>query len=216
MHFDFWNDRWREGQIGFHLDRPNPSLLRHADVLGAPPGRVFVPLCGKSQDLTWLMHRGHDVLGVEFVPQAVQQYFDELGVRPVDTRVGDLPARRHGRITLAVGDFFALTASAVAPVASIYDRAALVAVPPAVRPAYARQLAALVPSGASLLLINFVHDMGAGPPFSVPDTELQDIFAGLFAIEKRAARDILAAESQFRARGATYMLEQVWQGTRLA
>src|SRR5690606_18113243 len=79
----FWEQRWQEGRIGFHQDRPTPLLERHWDAIGAPPGsRVLVPLCGKSLDLAWLASRGHAVLGVERSSLAVQQFFAEQGLSP--------------------------------------------------------------------------------------------------------------------------------------
>ena len=42
---DAWLARWCEGRTGFHLDRVNPCLERHADrMLPAGGGRVLVPL----------------------------------------------------------------------------------------------------------------------------------------------------------------------------
>ena len=52
---DFWQQRWREGQIGFHQDAPTPLLLKHWASLDLPTGaKVFVPLAGKSRDMAWL------------------------------------------------------------------------------------------------------------------------------------------------------------------
>ena len=49
-------------------------------------------------------------------------------------------------IELLVGDFFALTAADLAGVAGVYDRAALVALPPKMREDYVRLLAELLPA----------------------------------------------------------------------
>jgi thiopurine S-methyltransferase len=216
MDHAFWDERWRTGRIGFHAAAANPRLVEHRAALGAPAGRrVLVPLCGKTHDLTYLASLGFTVVGVEFVAQAAADFFSELGQgAPASSTVAGLPALSLGPITILVGDFFALAAPALGPLHAIYDRAALVAVPPAARPAYAAQLAALASPGAGLLLINFTHDMGDGPPFTVPDAEVRALFGASFAIEKLAEHDILDAESRFRERGATFMNEQVWRGRR--
>ena len=42
-----------------------------------------MPLCGKSLDMVWLAAQGHEVLGVELAPLAVEQFFAENELRPV-------------------------------------------------------------------------------------------------------------------------------------
>ncbi len=63
-----WESRWQEGRIGFHLPEVNPYLIRHyGEFLKKSPENVFVPLCGKTLDLTWLANRAKKVVGVELV-----------------------------------------------------------------------------------------------------------------------------------------------------
>ncbi len=50
--------------------------------------RVFVPLCGKSQDMLWLAQQGHEVIGVELSPVAVAGLFRENGLQPALQRMG--------------------------------------------------------------------------------------------------------------------------------
>ena len=87
MHPDFWHDRWREGRIGFHQDKPTPLLLKHWPSLDVAPGaKVFVPLAGKSLDLAWFASQGYRVLGVELSQLAVEQFFAEHGLQPARRR----------------------------------------------------------------------------------------------------------------------------------
>ena len=87
----FWNERWREGRIGFHQQQVTPLLERHWTAVGVPAGgRVFVPLAGKSLDMAWLAARGHGVLGIELSEVAVTQFFDEHRLTP------DVHGSRHG------------------------------------------------------------------------------------------------------------------------
>ena len=45
MERDFWLQRWKEGQIGFHRDQVMPLLESHWPSLRLPAGsRVLVPL----------------------------------------------------------------------------------------------------------------------------------------------------------------------------
>jgi thiopurine S-methyltransferase len=115
----FWHARWQDGQIGFHLGRPNPMLLQHgAAALPEPGARVLVPLCGKSLDLAWLHERGHAVLGVELSPIAARTFFEEHSLPVTVERDGPFQRYRAktASIEILVGDFFALDAECVAGV----------------------------------------------------------------------------------------------------
>jgi thiopurine S-methyltransferase len=174
MEAEFWIARWREGRIGFHEGVPNSYLVKHA---GHLTGRVLVPLCGKSVDLAFLASRGHQVVGVELVADAVRQFFAEQGASAtVDSR----GVYRAGTIEIIARDLFELTPELVGRVDSIYDRAALVALPEDVRPRYVAQLRALAPAASRILLVALDYPPGAadGPPFSVPDAEVRALFPG--------------------------------------
>lgn len=174
----FWHARWQANQIGFHEGRPNSYLERFADRLPAG-ARVLVPLCGKANDLAYLASRGHTVIGVELVEAAVAAFFAEHQLAPTRTPAGDHVAYQAGEITVLAGDWFATTAAQLGPVDAIYDRAALIALPPALRPRYAAHLRALAP-GAPALLITIAYPQAAmeGPPFSVDDDEVHALWAG--------------------------------------
>jgi thiopurine S-methyltransferase len=204
MEPNFWLARWQKGEIGFHLDRPNPMLLQHAAALPAPGTRVLVPLCGKSVDLAWLHERGHSVLGVELSPIAAKAFFEEHSL-PV-TVVRDGPFERYrgnsAAIEILVGDFFAIDAQRAGTVAGYYDRAALVALPPQLRPRYVAHLATLLPAGTRGLVVAFEYAPNVGgPPFSVDQAEVQHLYSPHFTLELLERNDILAAEPRLAARG---------------
>lgn len=176
MEASFWQARWSENKIAFHEGRVNTFLEQYGDRLH---GRVLVPLCGKTEDLAWLAGRGHDVVGVELVEDAVQQFFAEHGVAPEVATQGGLRAYRAGAITLLAGDLFAVTADDVGAITSIYDRAALVALPRDMRDRYAAHLRAIAGGATRELLVSVEYEPGAhdGPPFSVERTEVLERFA---------------------------------------
>ena len=177
---DFWESRWRAGQIGFHEGAPNAFLQAHVAVLGAAR-RVLVPLCGKTEDLAFLAARGHTVVGVELVEDAARAFFSEHGPTPAVTARGGFTAYAHGGITILVGDFFATTPDLLGPVDALYDRAALIALPEALRARYVAHLRALLPRGADGLVVSveYPQEAMAGPPFSVPEAEVRQHYAGL-------------------------------------
>jgi thiopurine S-methyltransferase len=210
MSHEFWAERWGNRQIGFHLPVVNRHLLARAGLLPPAPARVLVPLCGKSQDLVWLRDRGYQVVGVEFVEAAAREFFAEQRLEPAVTRQGRHLALSAGAITILVDDFLALDPGAVGTFAAAWDRAALVAMPAEQRAAYLVQLRRLVASDGRVLLVSFDHDLPGGPPFSVPEDEIDRLCGGLFSPERIDVQDVLSEEPRFRERGATRMSETVF------
>ena len=174
MDASFWHNRWQTNQTGWHERDVNPLLIAHFPSLNVPPGaRVFVPLCGKSLDLGWLLSRGYAVAGAELSELAVTQLFAELGMEVHISEVGKFRLFRGERIDIFVGDIFDLSREILGAVEAVYDRAALVALPEAMRVRYAAHLKAIT-GMAPQLVIGYEYDQTvlAGPPFSVTPDEL--------------------------------------------
>jgi thiopurine S-methyltransferase len=213
MNPDFWHERWRRGEIGWHRNEINVHLQEHWPRLAVRPGeRVFVPLCGKSLDLLWLAGEGHRVLGVEISTLAVDTFFDENALSP--EILDEPPFRRYraAEIEILCGDFFDLAQVHLDGVTAVLDRASLVAMPPAMRSQYAEHLQGLLPDGAVSLLIAFDYDQSQmeGPPFSVQGVEVRRLFGARFDIEPVARVDVLAENEQLRQRGLSTLAEQVY------
>ena len=213
----FWDERWRRGQIGFHLATVHPALKRFWGRLELPLGaRVLVPLCGKSLDLLWLRDAGFDVIGVEWSALAVEVFCLENGV-PARRRLrGGFELFEAPRLALWRGDFFALTPALLGPVAAVYDRAALVAFGPETRPAYALQTASLLHPGARMLLVTTEYPQAekAGPPFSVDPKEVRRLYSSRFDLDEIARQDVLADEPRMRERGLTRLDEVCYRLTQ--
>lgn len=183
MDATFWAARWREGKIGFHEGAPNAYLTRFAHRLDGK-ARVLVPLCGKSVDLAFLAGRGHEVIGVELIEDAVRAFFDEHGLVPEVEPRGELVAYRAGPITILAGDLFAVRRPDVGRIDAIYDRAALVALPEALRQRYVDQLLHLSSPWLHALTLTLEYEQARmqGPPFAVLETELMRLYDG-YSIE---------------------------------
>jgi len=174
MDAEFWHQRWENNQIGFHGDAPNPLLIRHIDSLSlAPEDRLFLPLCGKTLDIAWLLSRGIRVVGIELSRIAVNQLFNELNISPNITDIGEMKHYSTNNLDIYSGDFFALSTNILGSVDAIYDRAALVALPENMRSRYTTQLTEIT-DGAPQLLITFEYNqqLTEGPPFSVSKDEV--------------------------------------------
>lgn len=217
MEPEFWHQRWQRGEIGFHLDRPNPHLVTYWPALALPAGaRVLVPLCGKSRDLAWLAERGHEVVGVELSQIAVTDFFREQGWLASTQARGEFISHRAEGVEILCGDCFALDRSLVGSLDAIYDRAALVALPPELRRRYSELLAELLAMGGQMLLVTFDYpqEQMSGPPFSVGPDQVRDLYGKHFAIDLLTSEDILDAEPRFRQRGLQMLHEHVFHLVR--
>lgn len=181
---DQWRKRWQEGRIGFHLQQAHPALLRYWDALGiAKRTKVLVPLCGKSLDMRWLADEGYPVLGIECAPEAIEQFLVQRDTSVSRYRQADFTIARQGSVELWCGDFFHLHIEQATEIGAFYDRASLIALPPATRQRYAFHLAQLVPPGAKGLLVSLTHSEGvSGPPYSVPASEIESLLAANFSL----------------------------------
>lgn len=213
MNPEFWQARWHNGETGWHETQVNLHLQEHWPQLGVHPGeRVFVPLCGKTLDLLWLAGQGHRVLGVEISALAVDAFFAENGLHP---EIADEPPflrYRAEELEILCGDFFGLSTRHLEGATAAFDRASLIAMPPQMRPRYARHLQGILQPESKVLLVTLEYDQSQmpGPPFSVHDAEVRALLGDRFRIERLAGLDILAENERFRQRGLTRLLEQVY------
>lgn len=207
MEAGFWHAKWEKGEIGFHQDDVNPLLLEHFGELALAPGsRVFVPLCGKTRDIRWLLASGHRVAGAELSRVAVEQLFAEMDLAPSVSQVGPLTRFAAENIDIYSGDIFELTGGALGQVAAVYDRAALVALPAAMRQRYAEHLVALT-GRARQLLIAYDYDQSRqdGPPFAVGAAEVRHLYGRHYALTRLASTEVAGG-----LRGKCPASEQVW------
>ena len=184
MQAEFWHERWQAGQLGFHEGKPNALLVAQFQRLGLVTGdRVFLPLCGKTRDIAWLLAQGCRVAGAELSEIAIRDLFEDLKITPEIEDLGTLKAYRAPGIDIFVGDIFDLTAGTLGPVDAVYDRAAFVALPEEIRVRYAPHLSVLT-GRAPQLLITFDYDQSvmAGPPFSTPAAEVHARYAALYRV----------------------------------
>ncbi len=212
MHAGFWLQRWQKRQIAFHQHTGNPHLRELWHHLALQPGQpVFVPLCGKSVDMAWLAEQGHPVLGVELSALAVEEFFQEHGLQP-QVRDGErFKIYQSGPYTLLCGDFFALRPEDLAGVAGVYDRASLIALPVNLRRDYVRHLYAILPTAPVLLLtLEYPEGEMEGPPFSVPEAEVEDLFRAFYAVQRLRVHDALNEAPELRARGLSRLAEEVF------
>lgn len=191
----FWLERWNKQEIGFHQGDFDQALVKYWSRLNVPAGaRVFVPLCGKSLDMVWLAQNGHAVVGAELSERAVDDFFAERGLKPQVRSEAGFTVKSSGPYEIWCGDFFELPQSAVADVAGVYDRAALIALPTDMQGRYVAKMKALLPE-APILLVTIDYDQSEmpGPPFATSQKTVDELFADHYDREELVTRDALAS-----------------------
>ena len=72
----FWQNCWQDNRINWHESTVHPLLPQYLTSLKLSPGNsIFVPFCGASLDMVYLMQQGYRVLGCEISPIACQRFF---------------------------------------------------------------------------------------------------------------------------------------------
>ena len=192
MDANFWHQRWGKNEIGWHETKVNPLLVQHFKELGLEKGsRIFIPLCGRTLDISWLHAQGYRIAGAELSKVAIEQVFTELGVQPNVSARGEGEQWSANHIDIFVGDIFALSAETLGHVDGIYDRAALVAFPEDMRNRYVRHLIEITEK-APQLLICYEYDQRCieGPPFSIPDQEVKRQYASAYQLKLLSSTEV--------------------------
>ena len=221
MDIAFWLERWSRGQIGFHQHQINPylgyyygekgpSLEKRAEL------KVFVPLCGKSRDLWWLQQSGYETLGVECSELAVEQFFSELQLNYSKMNTERHVSYKSDKLEILLGDFFTLQADDIGNITDIFDRASLIALPEEMRREYVNKVTELQKPGTRTLLITLTYPENEmdGPPFSVSEKEVNELYRDNFKIDKLAAKNILEDEPRFKGKGLTTLIETAYKLTK--
>jgi thiopurine S-methyltransferase len=214
MDKDFWHARWQTGQIGFHQNEINPYLVRYWPSLQLEPrSRVFVPLCGKTLDMIWLLDQGHSVVGNEISQLAVEAFFAENGLTSEIRQEAGFTRCSCDRIEIICGDFFDLTPLDIGRIDALYDRAALIALTPAQRARYAARIMQLLePQTPGLLVtLDYEQQKMEGPPFAVSADEVSALYQEGFSVEQLAHTDILEEQPRFKEEGLNAMRESVYR-----
>lgn len=209
MQKQFWINKWSKNEIGFHQKETHRLLVKHFKVLALPQGaRVFLPLCGKTRDMAWLLSQGFRVVGIELVEAAIEQLFLELQIEPNIKQVGKLKHYHADKIDIFVGDFFDLPAEILGPVDAVYDRAAMVALPEDLRNRYTAHLQN-VTNTAPQLLITFDYNQAEtdGPPFAVGQAEVDRQYANHYGIKLLESVDLAGGlKGQYLAKECVWLL----------
>ena len=117
-----WIERWESNRIGWHAEQVNRHLIKYLDRFELSTGEsIFVPLCGKTNDMPFLVKEGLNVIGVEMSNIAIEQFFSENQLDYVISKVDKFILYEGTGIKLYCGDFFDLKSKHLENVTAIYD-----------------------------------------------------------------------------------------------
>jgi len=182
-----WLERWKKGTTGWHRSDINPQLIENINQLsGARTQTIFVPLCGASLDMKYLSDQGFHVVGVELSSLAIDRFFNENKIAYKVSKVEDFDFYQGKNIDIYCGDFFKLKKNYFYDVSCVYDRAALIALNPDLQKKYARHLKEILPNSSKILLLTMFYPQNEmeGPPFSVGDDNVEELFSEFKEIKK--------------------------------
>jgi len=217
MRAKFWLDLWQKNEIGFHHAEHNSLLLEFWQQLALPADApVFLPMCGKSLDMRWFESVGHPVIGVELAQIAAQTYFAEAGEDPELEAVDRFNRYRGTGTTIYQGDFFDLTAPLLEGVRGLFDRGALVALPPDMRFRYVDHLLRIIPDETRILLITFEYDqrLVPGPPHAVMPEAVEALYGNRCSVEFLESIVTSALPARFADHGVPQAVESVYRITK--
>jgi len=215
MQHEFWLARWQEKQIGFHQPAAEALLVEHWPALSLPAGAtVFVPLCGKSLDMVWLADQGHKIIGNELSEIAIDEFFASLGLVPTERRVPGFIIKSAGPYELWCGDFFKFPFATVGDISGIYDRAALVALPPEMRRRYADKLAEIHHAKSLLITLEYDQSILSGPPHAVWPDEVCELFGRNWQLKEAAREQTASLSPKFKDHGLDSVGQAVFVMTR--
>lgn len=214
----YWLQRWQSDDIPFNQLQPNALLLRYIDELNLKPGAcVFVPLCGKSIDMQWLVSQKYNVIGVELSPIACADFFKENDLPVSVTKTDQFSVFKSENITLYSGDFFALNKDAIGHIDAVFDRAALIALPIELRQLYVKHLVKLLEKDTQILLVTTSYNQNemAGPPFSVDKEEAGKLYGNYFNVKQLYNKSVTLVDAHLRDKGLTQLCEQAYHMTSI-
>ncbi|SFK27707.1 thiopurine S-methyltransferase [Nitrosomonas aestuarii] len=210
---EYWMDRWKRDETGFHQHVFNPYLVQYWEMLQLTLGsQVFVPLCGKTRDMIWLRNQGHSVLGIELSTLAIKAFFEENGLSANHDSGEKFDYYAADAIQIFHGDFFNLGKCDLKKISAVYDRASLVALPPETRRHYAHHMLHILPPATKILLISFDYPQSEmqGPPFAVSPDEVIALYQNHTEIRLLTEADILNENPRFQQRGLSRLQESIF------
>ena len=214
MEISYWKSRWQKDNTGWHMDQVYPHLMTYWDRLELNKGdTILLPLCGKSLDIPWLLDKGLNVIGVEVSDKAISELKNHLDFSFTEKSRGHFKVFESTDVQLWLGNFFDIQASYLPKIDAIYDKAALIALPPKMRNDYAEIIKSLCTEDTRMFLncFEYPQDSMSGPPFAIFEEEIRTLYDEQFSIELLHKESMMEQLAKFQQRGLSgYLNEKVY------
>jgi thiopurine S-methyltransferase len=185
-----WDWLWKNGGTPWVTESVHPLLSEYIDqlTLGRANCRTFVPLCGNTIDLKWLVEQGHRVVGLEVSETAILQFFERCGweqeVKQLEgIENGKLYTACDGRLQIYQCDMFAVSKDILGSFNCVWDRGSLGAISPDTRKGYVEIISSIVADDGRILLEVIEHEGTGnfhGPPYSLKEQDIANLLSNGF------------------------------------
>jgi len=205
MKEEFWIESWEVGgsKTSFHRPDIHPYVTTYCPPDFLAGKRILVPLCGKTNDMSWFQQYGAHTIGVELVETAVHQYFTDHP-QPYSKNGNRYEA---DKLTIINDNLFGLTPDDVGHIDFVYDRASLIAFPLDMRMEYLITMDRLTPVGCQTMLITLEYfPTLPEPPFSVNAHDVQAYYGENHTI-KHFAKPVREGHGMQRKFNLEYVIE---------
>jgi SAM-dependent methyltransferase len=163
--------RYQQDATPWDLDHPQPAVVRLLDA-GVVAGSVLDLGCGTGENALLIASRGHQVMGLDAAPTAVERARQKAAARgfaPPAVQFHVWDALQLGRLrksfetVIDCGLFH------------VFDRPT--------RRQYVQSVAEVAGSGADLIVLCFSDEEPPGPgPHRITDSDLREAVRGIFAV----------------------------------
>lgn len=215
MEISYWQSRWQNDKTGWHMQQVFSPLKTYWNSFQLAKGTtVFVPLCGKSLDLEWLVSQSHYVVGVDVSAKAIHELTERHDEPFKESSKGGFICYQSNSMELWQGDVFKLQKRWLPAIDAIYDKAALIALPPEMRKVYAITLKSLLQPHTQIFINCFEYNQNEmpGPPFAVFRDELESLLGDQFNIKLLHTQSLFDELIKFQRRGLhSYLKEKIYR-----
>ncbi|KXK39863.1 MAG: methyltransferase domain-containing protein [Saprospiraceae bacterium] len=164
---EFWDERWKSGQIGWDIGYASPPLVTYMDQYVNKNAAILIPGCGNAYEAEYLSQKGFSNITLLDISKAAVN------------RLKDKFSNIDG-VTIICNDFFDFSGQFDLILEQTFFCAQIIER----REAYVQKVATLLKEGGKLVGVLFGVDFGpSGPPFGGDRAEYQKLFEPYFQIK---------------------------------